>query len=98
MLLIIENTNLLYHFPSTSASSADIGKKLSAVKTLVFLNNDPSDSHIANKMGFIKELWMFLRSRKKLWLAPIIIVMVILGGLLILAQGSVVAPFIYTIF
>lgn len=49
-------------------------------------------------MGFIKELWSFLRERKKLWLAPIIIVMIILGGLLILAQGSVVAPFIYTIF
>ncbi len=49
-------------------------------------------------MEFIKELWSFLRERKKLWLAPIIIVMIILGGLLILAQGSVVAPFIYTIF
>lgn len=49
-------------------------------------------------MDFIKELWMFLRLRKKLWLAPIIIVMMILGGLLLLAQGSVIAPFIYTIF
>tara|TARA_B100000780_G_scaffold235275_1_gene175857 strand:- start:3229 stop:3378 length:150 start_codon:yes stop_codon:yes gene_type:complete len=49
-------------------------------------------------MEFLKELWMFLRVRKKLWLAPIIIVMVVLGGLLILAEGSVVAPFIYTIF
>ena len=49
-------------------------------------------------MDFLKELWDFLRTRKKLWLAPIIIVMVILGGLLILAQGSVVAPFIYTLF
>ena len=49
-------------------------------------------------MEFIKELWTFLRLRKKLWLAPIIIVMLILGGLLIIAQGSVVAPFIYTIF
>jgi hypothetical protein len=49
-------------------------------------------------MEFIKELWIFLRSRKKLWLAPIIIVMLIVGSLLILAQGSVVAPFIYTIF
>ena len=49
-------------------------------------------------MEFLKELWAFLRVRKKLWLAPIIIVMLILGGLLILAQGSVVAPFIYTIF
>jgi len=49
-------------------------------------------------MELIKELWQFLRERKKLWLAPVIIVMLILGGLLILAQGSVVAPFIYTIF
>ena len=49
-------------------------------------------------MEFLKELWAFLRVRKKLWLAPIIIVMVLLGGLLALAQGSVVAPFIYTLF
>jgi hypothetical protein len=49
-------------------------------------------------MGFLKEMWAFLRVRKKLWLAPIIFVMVILGGLLVLAQGSVVAPFIYTLF
>ena len=49
-------------------------------------------------MEFLNELLVFLRSRKKLWLAPIIIVMLILGGLLILAQGSVVAPFIYTLF
>jgi hypothetical protein len=49
-------------------------------------------------MEFSKELWAFLKARRKIWLAPIIIVMVILGGLLILAQGSVVAPFIYTLF
>lgn len=49
-------------------------------------------------MEFIKEFWIFLRIRKKLWLAPIVIVMLIFGGLLALAQGSVVAPFIYTIF
>tara|TARA_B100000035_G_C21035212_1_gene570572 strand:- start:3202 stop:3351 length:150 start_codon:yes stop_codon:yes gene_type:complete len=49
-------------------------------------------------MEFLKELWTFLRVRKKLWLAPIIVVMLTLGGLLILAQGSVVAPFIYTLF
>jgi hypothetical protein len=49
-------------------------------------------------MEFLKELWVFLRVRKKLWLAPIIIIMLILGGLLILAQGSVVEPFIYTLF
>ncbi|WP_336080171.1 DUF5989 family protein [Thalassospira sp. CH_XMU1448-2] len=44
------------------------------------------------------ELLAFLRAKKKLWLAPIIVVMLTLGGLLILAQGSVVAPFIYTLF
>jgi hypothetical protein len=49
-------------------------------------------------MSFLKELWIFLRARKKLWLFPMIIVMVLLGGLLILAQGSVIAPFIYTLF
>jgi hypothetical protein len=49
-------------------------------------------------MEFIIEIWTFLRARKKLWLLPIIIVMVMLGGLLILAQGSVMAPFIYTLF
>tara|TARA_A100001011_G_scaffold376404_1_gene438947 strand:+ start:132 stop:281 length:150 start_codon:yes stop_codon:yes gene_type:complete len=49
-------------------------------------------------MEILKELWDFLRVRKKLWLAPIIISLVILGGLLILAKGSVFAPFIYTLF
>jgi len=49
-------------------------------------------------MNFLKELFQFLRFRKKIWLAPIILIMLILGGLLILAQGSVVAPFIYTLF
>jgi hypothetical protein len=50
-------------------------------------------------MSFIKELWKFLRIRKKLWLLPIIIVMVVMGVLLILAaKSSVVAPFIYTLF
>ena len=49
-------------------------------------------------MEFLKELWLFLRIRKKLWLTPIIVIMIILGGLLILAQGSVIAPFIYTLF
>ena len=49
-------------------------------------------------MDFLKELWKFLRARKKLWLIPIILVMVIVGGVLVLAQGSVIAPFIYTLF
>lgn len=49
-------------------------------------------------MEFLKEMFFFLRVRKKLWLAPIILVMLLLGGLLVLAQGSVIAPFIYTLF
>ena len=49
-------------------------------------------------MSIIAELWMFLRVRKKFWLLPILAMMVLLGGLLVLAEGSAVAPFIYTIF
>jgi Family of unknown function (DUF5989) len=49
-------------------------------------------------MSFLIELWQFLKARKKFWLLPIILVMLVLGGLLVLAQGSAVAPFIYTLF
>jgi hypothetical protein len=49
-------------------------------------------------MGMLKELWMFLRSRKKFWLWPIFVMMAVLGVLIVLAQGSAVAPFIYTLF
>lgn len=49
-------------------------------------------------LELLKELWRFLLARKKLWLLPIILVMVMLGALLIFAQTSVVAPFIYTLF
>ena len=49
-------------------------------------------------MSFISELWMFLRVRQKFWLLPILIVLVIFGGLIVLTQGSAVAPFIYTLF
>ena len=48
--------------------------------------------------SFIKELWSFMRVRKKFWLLPIILVMGLLGGLIVLAQGSAAAPFIYTLF
>ena len=49
-------------------------------------------------LDFICELWGFMRERKKFWLAPIIIVMLLLGTLIVLTQGSAVAPFIYTLF
>jgi len=48
-------------------------------------------------MAFIIELWQFLRARKKFWLLPILIMMAVFGGLVVLSQGSAVAPFIYTI-
>ncbi len=48
--------------------------------------------------GLAGEMWAFMKTRKKLWLIPLIIVMMVLGGLLVFAQGSVLAPFIYTIF
>ena len=47
---------------------------------------------------FLREFWSFLRVRKKFWLLPILVMMLIFGGLLVLAQGSAVAPFIYTLF
>ncbi len=47
---------------------------------------------------FLRDLWGFMRERKKFWLAPIIFVMLLLGGLIILAEGSAIAPFIYTLF
>ena len=49
-------------------------------------------------MAFVLELWAFLRARKKFWLIPVIFMMVIFGGLVVLSNGSVIAPFIYTLF
>jgi hypothetical protein len=49
-------------------------------------------------MDFLKEFFTFLRVRKKYWLFPIIIVLVVFGGLIVLSQGSAIAPFIYTLF
>ena len=49
-------------------------------------------------MSILAELWAFMRVRKKYWLAPIVLMLLVFGGLVILAQGTAVAPFIYTIF
>ena len=49
-------------------------------------------------MSFFKEFWSFLKVRKKFWLLPMILVFLVIGGVLIFAQGTAVAPFIYTIF
>ena len=50
------------------------------------------------RLGFASELWDFMRVRKKWWLGPIVLVLVLFGALLVMTQGSAVAPFIYTIF
>jgi hypothetical protein len=49
-------------------------------------------------LSFLTEFWQFLRARKKYWLIPILVMLLVLGGLLVLAKGSAIAPFIYTIF
>jgi hypothetical protein len=49
-------------------------------------------------MSFLREFWAFLRVRKKYWLLPVLVVTAVMGGLIILTQGSAVAPFIYTLF
>jgi competence protein ComGC len=49
-------------------------------------------------ISFIKEMWKFLRQRKKFWLLPLLLVMALLGVLIVMAQGSAIAPFIYTLF
>ncbi|MEO1940273.1 MAG: DUF5989 family protein [Candidatus Thioglobus sp.] len=49
-------------------------------------------------MSFIKELWNFMRIRKKFWLLPIMLMMALFGALIVLSQGSAVAPFVYTLF
>ena len=49
-------------------------------------------------MNFLKELWAYMRARKTYWLVPILVAMALLGGLIVLSQGSVIMPFIYTLF
>ncbi len=49
-------------------------------------------------MGFLTELWRFMRVRKKYWLLPVLVMMMVFGGLILLTKGSVVAPFLYTLF
>ena len=49
-------------------------------------------------MSFLNEFWEFLRERKKFWLLPIVLLLLLVGGLIVLTQGSAVAPFVYTLF
>ena len=64
-------------------------------KGLVKTGNDCRRMHMGD---FLQELWAFMKERKKFWLLPIILVLVLLGSLIVLTQGSAVAPFIYTLF
>jgi hypothetical protein len=49
-------------------------------------------------MSFFREFWQYMKSRKKLWILPIVIILLLIGGLLVLTQGSIIAPFIYALF
>ena len=49
-------------------------------------------------MDFLKELWLFLKIRKKFWMLPIFLILVLFGGIIVAAKGSAIAPFIYTVF
>lgn len=49
-------------------------------------------------MGFLLELWRYMKARKKFWLLPLLLLLLVFGGLIVLAKGSAIAPFIYTIF
>jgi hypothetical protein len=49
-------------------------------------------------LDFLKEIWRFMRTRKKYWLLPVLLIMLLLGSLLVFSQGSAIAPFIYTLF
>ncbi|HIJ85084.1 MAG TPA: hypothetical protein HPQ00_12895 [Magnetococcales bacterium] len=63
-----------------------------------FGNPSSHPQTVSPSMSFLSELWAFMRVRKKFWLLPILIMSVLLGGLIVLSQGSAVAPFIYTLF
>ena len=62
------------------------------------IQNQEYDEKSVLVMDFLKEFFEFLKVRKKYWLLPILLVLVLFGGLIVLSQGSAVAPFIYTIF
>ena len=68
-------------------------------RVLLLICCDNFDFQEAQPMGdFLAELWAFMKERKKFWLAPIVIVLMLLGGLIVLTQGSAMTPFIYTLF
>ena len=76
---------------------AGVGGPKKAVCTRVWSTNCQGLS-MANSSSIVPEIWAYMRVRRKWWLLPIIVVMVLVGALLVFAQGSVLAPFIYAIF
>ncbi len=75
----------MIYFPGAYAPGFTLSRASHAVNTM-------------SKVQVVSELWQFMRENKKLWLAPIIITLVLVGVLLVLAKGSAIAPFIYTLF
>jgi hypothetical protein len=73
-------------------ASAFVRRRASADKSA------PRNDNKGWMMDFLAELWRFMRARKKFWLLPILIMMVVFGGLVVLTKGSAIAPFIYTLF
>ena len=61
-------------------------------------HHDQSEAECMTQHGIAREIWEFMKVRKKWWLLPIIIVLMLVGALMVFAQGSALAPFIYTIF
>ena len=85
--------------------NADAVRDTAALRAVrkAFLTRAEAEQHVQTVLGehmtsLIAELWDYMRERKKYWLLPILVVMAVLGGLIVLAQGSAVAPFIYTLF
>jgi hypothetical protein len=64
----------------------------------VISNKSNKTSGRGETIGFLAEFWLYLRERKKFWLLPIVIVMVLFGGLIVLTKGTALAPFVYTLF
>jgi hypothetical protein len=62
------------------------------------LHNDYRQQKECNMTSFVLELFAYMGARKKWWLFPVILILVLIGGILVLAQGSAIAPFIYTVF
>ncbi len=79
---------------SITATPAETGRKRS--RTL--LAGSEEGVPALSRLGIFKELWYFLREGKRWWLGPLIVVIVLLGAILVLAQGSALAPFIYALF